>query len=70
MTPETDAQEALTREVEQRMKLELGNLLHGLIVLQAQNASLRREVERLSDVCPDAHVQARRTGPEAGVTAA
>ena len=44
--------DALSREVDQRMKLELGALVQKVIQLQAQNAFLMREVERLSALVP------------------
>jgi hypothetical protein len=42
------ALQALNQDVSERLKLELGNLLQQVIILQAQNAALQREVDRLT----------------------
>lgn len=47
-TTESQANEALNRDIDQRLKFELGTLLQKILILQAQNAFLLREVERLS----------------------
>jgi hypothetical protein len=45
----TDEQtQALNQDISERMRRELGTLVQNVIVLQAQNAYLMREVERLS----------------------
>jgi hypothetical protein len=40
---------ALNQDVHERVKVELGTLMQKVILLQAQNAFLLRELERLTD---------------------
>ena len=50
MSDPSTAQEALNREISERVRQELGNLLQQIIILQVQNDHLKREVERLSSL--------------------
>ena len=45
---EQERQDALNREISERTRQEMGNLLQQIIILQVQNAHLQKEVERLT----------------------
>ena len=59
-----DQADALNQDVTERIKIELGSLVQKIIVLQAQNAFLLREVERLTTLAGETnhHERVSRAG--------
>jgi hypothetical protein len=47
-----DKARELNQDVAERMKIEMGNLLQQIIILQVQNTHLQREVDRLTALVP------------------